>query len=41
MEDGTALEAKYNNEGPGNYHGYPLQETDPFVDVLKKFWEQN
>src|SRR3546814_11123097 len=28
-DEGIVLEAKYNNEGPGNYHGYPLFEPDP------------
>lgn len=35
---GVVLEAKYNNEGPGNYHGYPLFKPDPFRQIVLKHW---
>ncbi len=37
-DEGVVLEAKYNNEGPGNYHGYPLFEPDPFRQVVLNRW---
>ena len=37
---GVVLEANYNNEGPGNYHGYPLFDPDPFRKLALKHWEQ-
>ena len=36
--EGIVLEAKYNNEGPGHYHGYPLFEPDPFRQVVLDYW---
>lgn len=38
--DNMVLEAKYNNEGPGNYHGYPLFERDPFRRVVLNCWNR-
>lgn len=37
-DEGVVLEAKYNNEGPGNYHGYPLFTPDPFRLVVLDRW---
>ena len=37
-DKGIALEANYNNEGPGHYHGYPLFEPDPFRQIILKRW---
>jgi hypothetical protein len=39
-DDGVVLEANYNNEGPGHYHGYPLFEPDPFRQVVLKRWQR-
>ena len=36
--EGIVLEAKYNNEGPGHYHGYPLFEPDPFRQIVLERW---
>lgn len=36
--EGVVLEAKYNNEGPGNYHGYPLFGPDPFRQIVLDRW---
>lgn len=32
------FEAKYNNSGPGDYHGYPLPDADPFREVVLQRW---
>jgi len=37
-EAGIVLEAKYNNEGPGNYHGYPLPGDDRFREAVLARW---
>ncbi len=37
-EERIVLEAKYNNEGPGHYHGYPLPENDPFRKIVLSRW---
>ena len=37
-DEGIVLEAKYNNEGPGNYHGCPLFEPDPFRKIVLDLW---
>lgn len=39
-DDGVVLEAKYNNEGPGHYHGYPLFAPDPFRRIVLEHWRQ-
>lgn len=39
-DDGIVLEAKYNNEGPGHYHGYPLFEPDPFRQIVLSHWDR-
>lgn len=39
-DDGTVLEARYSNEGPGHYHGYPLFEPDPFRLVVLERWNR-
>ena len=39
-DDGVVLEASYNNEGPGNYHGYPLFKPDPFRQIVLKSWHE-
>ena len=36
--DGIVLEAKYSNEGPGYYHGYPLFKPDPFRQNVLNRW---
>lgn len=38
--EGMVLEANYNNEGPGNYHGYPLFDSDPFRISVLQHWER-
>lgn len=39
-DKGIVLEANYNNEGPGNYHGYPLFDPDPFIQVVLDRWNR-
>ena len=39
-EKGVVLEANYNNEGPGHYHGYPLFEPDPLRQVVLDIWKK-
>lgn len=36
--DSIVLEANYNNEGPGHYHGYPLLKPDPFRQIVLDHW---
>ena len=38
-EENVVLEAKYNNSGPGHYHGYPLPVADPFREIVLKHWQ--
>ncbi|HOJ04258.1 MAG TPA: hypothetical protein PK916_09670 [Bacteroidota bacterium] len=37
--DGVAMEAQLENAGTGTYHGYPLQEKDPFRGIVLHHWE--
>jgi hypothetical protein len=37
--EGVALEAQLENAGEGTYHGYPLQEKDPFRSIVLASWE--
>ncbi len=37
-DGGVVLEAKYNNVGPGSYHGYPLFKPDPFRKAILDRW---
>lgn len=38
-EQGEALEAQLENPTQGIYHGYPLQEGDPFRDEVLRRWQ--
>ena len=40
-DENVVLEANYNNEGPGNYHGYPLFEPDPFRQIVLNRWTRS
>lgn len=35
---GHAMEAQLENAVTGDYHGYPLPESDPFAEVVRKRW---
>lgn len=37
-EDGIVLEARLENRETGAYHGYPIQSTDPFVELILTHW---
>lgn len=37
-DNGVPLEAQLENRGTGAYHGYPLQESDPFGDRVLAAW---
>lgn len=39
-EQGEALEAQLENAMQGIYHGYPLQESDPFRDEVLRRWQE-
>lgn len=39
-DDGVPLEAQLENAIQGDYHGYPLQETDPWRDAVLKRWKE-
>lgn len=41
VKDGRALEAQLESPETGVYHGYPLQEQDPFCDKVLERWERN
>jgi hypothetical protein len=34
------LEAQLENSTNGTYHGYPLQEEDPFGEIVKSEWSR-
>jgi hypothetical protein len=38
-DDGTALEAQLENRESGDYHGYPMPPTDPFVEQVMEQWK--
>lgn len=38
MDDGTPLEAQIDSPDQGSYHGYPMQETDPFCEEVIEQW---
>lgn len=43
-EDGIALEMQLENADKGIYHGYPMPESDPFIQSVLQQWtshEQN
>jgi len=37
--NGLPVEAQLENPANGTYHGYPLQDVDPFGKVIKQAWE--
>lgn len=39
-DDGVAMEAQLENPNLGTYHGYPMVETDPFLDEVIRYWER-
>jgi hypothetical protein len=38
MDNETPLEAQIESSEQGSYHGYPMQETDPFCQEVIKQW---
>lgn len=38
-DDGSALEAQLENWETGDYHGYPMPPTDPFVEQVIEQWK--
>ncbi len=38
MADGSALEAQLENSEIGSYHGYPMPDSDPFVQDVMERW---
>lgn len=38
VRDGAVLEARLDNAEQGTYHGYPLDDTDPFVTTVLERW---
>ena len=38
MDDGTPVEAQIESSEQGSYHGYPMQETDPFCQKVIEQW---
>lgn len=38
MDDGIPLEAQIESSEQGSYHGYPMQEEDPFCKEVIKQW---
>jgi hypothetical protein len=39
-ESGQVFECKYGGSRTGAYHGYPLEETDPQVQLVLAAWER-
>jgi hypothetical protein len=39
-DEGVVLEARLSNENPGDYHGYPLFEPDPFRQIVIDRWNR-
>jgi hypothetical protein len=39
--NGTPIEAQLENEHNGTYHGYPLQDRDPFAEIIMQAWEDS
>jgi len=37
--NGMPVEAQLENPANGTYHGYPLQDADPFCRTVKEIWE--
>ena len=37
--NGMPVEAQLENSANGTYHGYPLQDADPFAWEVRKTWE--
>jgi hypothetical protein len=37
--DGIPLEAQLENPGNGTYHGYPLEQNDPFRERVISEWQ--
>lgn len=40
VKDGRALEAQLESPETGAYHGYPLQEEDPFCEKVLERWRE-
>ena len=40
-ESGIPLEAELENRSTGQYHGYPMPETDPFREVVLDAWRES
>jgi hypothetical protein len=38
VRDGAVLEARLDNAEQGTYHGYPLDDADPFVTTVLERW---
>lgn len=38
--DGIALEAQLENRESGEYHGYPMPQTDPFAEQVLQRWRE-
>ena len=39
-DGGIAMEAQLENEELGTYHGYPMPETDPLAQEVRRRWER-
>lgn len=39
-DSGIALEAQLENPRNGTYHGYPMPDSDPFIQEVTKRWNQ-
>lgn len=39
-DEGIALEAQLENKTQGTYHGYPMQQEDPFSEEVLRRWNQ-
>ena len=39
-EEGIPVEAALSNKTQGQYHGYPIPDTDPFHDTVIRRWKE-
>jgi hypothetical protein len=39
-DGGFPLEAQLENVEQGTYHGYPMADSDPFGEMVLKYWSQ-
>lgn len=39
-DEGIALEAQLENAEFGSYHGYPMPDSDPFIEDVLKRWNK-